>query len=138
MTPSTPTGVQDVLRVTVTAGIGDIRFSDQSADLRGHHHWGRAGNPHPEPAGTIASKQPGGTAGGYIDEIDAPALFIQGTVDVLFPLDQALANAAGIGTRGRRQNDLVLRRSRRLPDHGPKTSWTTGRRPSCATTLSPS
>ena len=27
-----------------------------------------------------------------------PRLFIQGTVDVLFPLDQALTNAAGIGT----------------------------------------
>jgi ABC-2 type transport system ATP-binding protein len=35
---------------------------------------------------------------GYIGDITAPALFIQGTVDVLFPLDQALANAAGIGT----------------------------------------
>jgi ABC-2 type transport system ATP-binding protein len=34
----------------------------------------------------------------FIDQIDTPTMFIQGTVDVLFPLDQALANAATIGT----------------------------------------
>ncbi len=40
--------------------------------------------------------------------IDIPTLFIQGTVDVLFPLEQALANAVGLGTELTAPEDVSM------------------------------
>ena len=52
--------------------------------------------------------------------IDVPTLFIQGTADGLFPLQQSLNNASTLGDPGRRdQDDLVLRWPRCLPHHDP-------------------
>ena len=50
-----------------------------------------------------------------IENIEIPTLFLQGTVDGLFTLQQALNNAEGLTARRAGQDDLVLRRSRRLP-----------------------
>ena len=63
----------------------------------------------------------------YIQDIVIPAMLIQGTVDVLFPLQQSILNAQALGTLpARRQGDLVLRRAWRLPDHDRRRARTAG------------
>ena len=61
--------------------------------------------------------------------INIPTLFIQGTVDVLFPLQQALTNAETLGPRGGHQDDLVLRRPRCLSDADARAARRPGRPP---------
>ena len=51
-----------------------------------------------------------------VGNILAPTLFIQGTSDVLFPLQQALANARALSPLTPHEDNLVLRRSRPVPE----------------------
>ena len=62
-----------------------------------------AGHPDHKPAGGDQQQWPGALE----NIINVPALFLQGTDDVLFPLQQAVTNAAILAAKGLNDEDGV-------------------------------
>ena len=97
MTPSTRMRRSRRLRVVVTAGIGDFRFPDRSADLHGIITGDVLGILS-RASGRSAAKQPGHAPGWLYRRDRCSRTVYPGHRRCAVPVDQALANAAGIGT----------------------------------------